>query len=132
MALLTVEDELARAADVVPFANGYEYDSWSSIWCNECYWEQACPLLLVILHEKTPAAWVDREPGALNRYTCTEYKDKNTCTQIVDLEETCTGSSASSLAPTASPDASLSLKDGLRTSSSSSPGDISSPGSTLP
>lgn len=77
MALLSVDEELERSRKLVPFSNGYEYDCWSSIWCQECIHEKACPLLLVILHERTPASWEDREPLALNRYTCTEFRNTN-------------------------------------------------------
>lgn len=81
MALLNFEDELGRARDAVPFSNGFEFESWSSIWCEECRHEQTCPLLLVILHEKTPAVWEDKDPMALNRYHCHEFSQK-------DIDET--------------------------------------------
>ena len=78
MALLNVDEELARAADQVPFSNGFEFDCWSSIWCEECVHYDDCPLLLVILHEKTPAAWDEVDPGALNRYHCREFENNAT------------------------------------------------------
>lgn len=81
MALLSFDDELERARDQVPFANGFEFDSWSSIWCDECVHYEDCPLLLVMLHEKTPAAWEDVAPHALNRYHCHEF------TQELAVEE---------------------------------------------
>lgn len=74
MALLSFEEELARSSDRVPFSNGYEFDCWSSMWCSDCVREPECPLLLVILHERTPALWEDRDPGALNRYVCTGFE----------------------------------------------------------
>lgn len=74
MALLSVDAELGRAKDTVPFANGFEFDCWSAIWCEECVHYEDCPLMLVILHEKTPAAWDDIAPGALNRYHCAEFE----------------------------------------------------------
>lgn len=77
MALLSVDEELARGVDKVPFANGFEFESWSSIWCDECAHYVDCPLLLVILHEKTPQAWEDVNPSALNRYHCNEFERKD-------------------------------------------------------
>jgi hypothetical protein len=75
VAVLSFEQELQRAKPQVPFSNGFEYDSWSSIWCEECVHEPTCPLLLVILHEKTPAAWREIDPLALNRYHCDEFEE---------------------------------------------------------
>lgn len=77
MALLSFDDELERAREKVPFSNGFEYDSWSSIWCDECVHFEDCPLLLVIMHEKTPAAWEDVAPHALNRYHCHEFTQES-------------------------------------------------------
>jgi hypothetical protein len=78
VALLSLEEELDRARDQVPFSNGFEFESWSSIWCDECAHYENCPLLLVILREQTPAAWEDRNPGALNRYVCEEFTQSET------------------------------------------------------
>lgn len=77
MALLDLESELARASDRRPFANGYEGDCWMSLWCTyDCAVdEQTCPLIGVAMLGKTPAAWIEREPGGLNRYTCTEHQE---------------------------------------------------------
>lgn len=75
MALLSFIDELARAEKRWPFSDGYEFESWSAIWCAECVHEMECPLLLVMLAGRTPQAWEDRNPGALNRYHCHEYQD---------------------------------------------------------
>lgn len=86
MALLSLEDELARASDKVPFANGFEFESWSSIWCEECTHYETCPLLLVILHEKTPVAWQDKNPGALNRYHCEEFNQKDETQEVQDQD----------------------------------------------
>lgn len=77
MALLSFDDELDRAIQKVPFSNGFEFDSWSSIWCDECVHYEDCPLLLVILHEKTPEPWDDVRPSALNRYHCREFERKD-------------------------------------------------------
>jgi hypothetical protein len=74
MALLSFDEEMDRSRPCIPFSNGYEFDNWYSIWCQECRFEDACPLLLVALHEVTPGPWEDRNPGALNRYHCTEFE----------------------------------------------------------
>lgn len=75
MALLSSYAEFHRAADVIPFANGHEYQSWRAIWCDECVHETDCPLLdIAVLAERTPAAWEDVRPGALNRYHCHEFQ----------------------------------------------------------
>lgn len=73
MALLSAGEELDRAKDIPPFSNSTEGHSWMSIWCEECAREPDCPLLLVAFSNKTPAAWQDREPRSLNRYTCHEF-----------------------------------------------------------
>lgn len=78
MALLTFDEEMERARPRVPFSNGFEFESWSSIWCDECVHEGTCPLLLVMLHEVTPGPWDDINPGALNRYHCHEFNDSVT------------------------------------------------------
>lgn len=74
MALLSFDEEMARARPVIPFAFGYEFDHWSSIWCNECRHQATCPLLLVSLRELTPGPWEDVNPQALNRYHCHEFE----------------------------------------------------------
>lgn len=77
MALLSPEEEFERARPGWAFANGFEWESWSAIWCLECSHEPTCPLLVVMLQERIPAAWEDRNPGALNRYVCHEYRSNN-------------------------------------------------------
>lgn len=77
MALLNFEQEMGRAAPEWPFANGYEFESWSSIWCSDCVHENYCTLPLVAVSGRTPAAWREREEAALNRYTCHEYENKD-------------------------------------------------------
>lgn len=77
MALLSVREEMDRGRPGWAFSNGFEYDSWSSIWCEECAYQATCPLLTLILLEMVPAAWEDRNPGALNRYVCHEYQSNN-------------------------------------------------------
>lgn len=59
------------------FSNGYEWDSWSSIWCATCVKDvnEDCPVILDILFsEKTPDALIDSRPGSLNRYDCKEFE----------------------------------------------------------
>lgn len=76
MALLDLDIELARSSDVRPFSNGYEGQSWMLLWCLDCATdEDTCPLVAVALLGRTPAAWTEREPGGLNRYTCHEYEE---------------------------------------------------------
>lgn len=75
MALLEFGDELARARTGAPFANGYEGESWMSLWCQDCTHRNGCPLLDVALFGRTPAAWQLREPDGLNRYTCEEHQE---------------------------------------------------------
>lgn len=76
MALLDLEAELARARDGKPFASGFEGESWMSLWCFDCVTdEDSCPLIGVALLGRTPQAWIDREPGGLNRYTCVEHEE---------------------------------------------------------
>jgi hypothetical protein len=75
VALLTVEQELARARPDRAFANGTEYECWSDIWCAECVQEPTCPLLYIAMfNQVTPAAWEDVRPGYLNRYHCGEFE----------------------------------------------------------
>lgn len=74
MAVLSFEQELQRAKPEVAFSNGFEFDCWSAIWCEECVHYEDCPLLLVMLNEKTPAAWNEIDPLALNRYHCDEFE----------------------------------------------------------
>lgn len=76
MALLTPDEEKDRATPGWAFANGTEFDAWASIWCYECAYYEDCPLLLVALDNHVPAAWQDLNPGALNRYRCHEFKQK--------------------------------------------------------
>lgn len=74
MALLSFDEEMNRTRPGAPFANGFEFDNWYSLWCQDCVHEDTCPLLLVALHEVTPGPWEDRNPGALNRYHCREFE----------------------------------------------------------
>lgn len=74
MALLSYEQEMVRAKPERAFANGFEADSWMSIWCNDCVREATCPLIMVALMDHTPDAWDDVRPGYLNRYHCREFE----------------------------------------------------------
>jgi hypothetical protein len=58
-----------------PFSSGFEWDHWSSAWCETCLHIDSCPLLmLVFTQESTPKEWRDDVPGGLaDRYVCTEY-----------------------------------------------------------
>ena len=66
---------LADAIDRRAFANGSEFDAWSSGWCDTCIFYADCDLLAVALIEgKTPVEWRPDQPGSLwNPYTCDEY-----------------------------------------------------------
>jgi hypothetical protein len=75
MALLSVEEEMERAQPTAPFSNSTDGFGWMSIWCDECAQEADCPLLLVAMMNRTPAAWVLREPLGINKYTCIEYQE---------------------------------------------------------
>lgn len=74
MALLSIEAELERSEDKMPFSNSTEGVGWMSIWCEECAHEPDCPLLLVSMMDRTPAAWELRDQASINRYTCTQYE----------------------------------------------------------
>lgn len=76
MALLSIAAELDRAYPRWPFNNGYELESWSDIWCEQCTHFETCPLLTVMLMGRTPAAWEVRDVTQLNRYTCHEFDEK--------------------------------------------------------
>lgn len=77
MALLDFEAEMARAVEGRPFANGFEGESWMSLWCEDgCVNQPDCPLLVVALLGRTPKQWEDKEPGSLNRYECHVYEEE--------------------------------------------------------
>lgn len=76
MALLSYEQEDERAEDEAAFSNGFEGESWMHIWCEACRHEEDCPLIMVALMGKRPAAWEQRVPSSLNRYTCHEFEQK--------------------------------------------------------
>lgn len=77
MALLDPDDEIKRATPGWAFANGFEFDSWAAIWCYECAFYDECPLLTVAFLGHIPGPWEDRNPGALNRYHCHEFKPRS-------------------------------------------------------
>jgi hypothetical protein len=77
VALLSHTQELLRAIRRPPFANGYEGESWMSMWCEDCIHFDDCPLLTVAVFGMTPATWQDRDAGAMNRYICPEHEAIN-------------------------------------------------------
>lgn len=84
MALLSTDEEMARAALKIPFSNGFEAETWTNLWCEDgCIFYNDCPLITVAIMNRTPAAWILREPGGLNKYTCTEYSDASQATQEI-------------------------------------------------
>lgn len=77
MALLSLEDELERAQPGSAFVNEEAFEAWMQIWCDECNVD-ACPLLTVgATTARTPAPWVLRDAGAVNKYVCTEFERRN-------------------------------------------------------
>ncbi len=78
MALLDLESELDRSRGVAAFANGFEGEAWMSLWCADCVndADSDCPLIAVAMLGRTPAAFDDVSPGALNRYVCREFIKK--------------------------------------------------------
>jgi hypothetical protein len=66
---------MSRAGVDAPFSNSTDGLGWMSIWCDECVREPDCPLILVAMMNRTPAAWVLRDQASINRYTCTEYEE---------------------------------------------------------
>lgn len=78
MAVLSFDAEYQRARHRPPFSNGFEGETWMSLWCEDgCTHYDDCPLLLVAMLDRTPQAWTEREPLGLNRYTCTEYAEES-------------------------------------------------------
>lgn len=78
MALLDLDGEMDRAVPRPAFANGFEGESWMSLWCVDCVndVDNDCPLVGVALLGRTPRAWDDASPGHLNRYVCNEFFKK--------------------------------------------------------
>ena len=87
MALLSIDEELARAEIGPPFASDDQYAGWWSIWCRDCAHELHCPLLMVAARDRTPAEWVLRDQGAINKYTCTEYEASNADEPTVVIDD---------------------------------------------
>lgn len=86
MALLSIEDEMERAEGGAPFSNSTDGFGWMAIWCEECTREPDCPLLVVALMNRTPAAWTVRDPAAINKYTCTEFEKSTADDPTVVIE----------------------------------------------
>jgi hypothetical protein len=82
---MRTDDEIdAGARPGSAFSNGYEWDCWSSKWCDRCVhddWQtdKFCPLVAVaMLGDKTPAEWMDEKPLSLyDRYTCIEFRSED-------------------------------------------------------
>jgi hypothetical protein len=73
VALLSLEEEMARADLGYPFVNDAAFEAWMQIWCDECIVVSRCPLVTVGAMNRTPAAWTLRDPAAVNKYTCAEF-----------------------------------------------------------
>ncbi len=67
---------MARAREGRAFTDDAQFESWSRIWCQDCVVGATCPLVDVALLGRTPAAWTERDPASLNRYTCEEFVTK--------------------------------------------------------
>lgn len=74
MALLSFEQEWVRSEDSKPFSTVSLPQGWLAIWCQECTRPPDCPLLLVAMLLRTPAAWELRDAGAVNKWTCMEFE----------------------------------------------------------
>lgn len=67
------DDAYERAADRPAFSNGTESEAWMDRYCYSCKNDEGdgCPLVLVMVTERTPVEWKDDKPGSLGRqYTC--------------------------------------------------------------
>lgn len=77
MAVLTLDEEFARAEDVRPFSNAEDGERWMQQHCADCRLDDYadCPLLAVALFGRTPNQWLRNPDGGVgDRYTCTEFK----------------------------------------------------------
>lgn len=74
MALLKIEKEMERARPGAAFSTLDDGASWMAIWCDECTKEPQCPLLTVVILNRTPGPWLLRDAAAVNKYTCTEFE----------------------------------------------------------
>ena len=60
------------------FSNGYEWDCWSSKWCDTCINDinQACPIVSYAIMGGQPTEWLPNVENSLyDKYTCTKYKE---------------------------------------------------------
>lgn len=68
------DDAYERAADKPAFSNGTEFEAWMDRNCYSCANDgesAGCPLVLVMMTERTPAEWKKDKPGSLGeQYTC--------------------------------------------------------------
>lgn len=76
MALLRLEEEVERAQPGRAFVDDEAFEAWMQIWCDECDVAE-CPLVTIGAMGRTPAEWVLRDAGAVNKYTCTEFRPNN-------------------------------------------------------
>jgi hypothetical protein len=84
MALLSIDEEMDRATLATPFSNGFEGEAWMNLWCDDCANQYDCPLIMVAVMNRVPAAWELRDPAGLNKYSCAEFADKAPSTQEIN------------------------------------------------
>lgn len=84
------DDSLKRSRPGRPFSNGTEGYGWMGNWCDRCLRDapfrntgkgSGCPLIAVaMLHERTPAEWLDGPRDEKGRYSiedqyhCIEFR----------------------------------------------------------
>lgn len=91
------DDVFARSRDKPAFSNGTEGHAWEANWCARCTRDapfrnglkgaRGCPLLLVALHDRTPAEWLEQPwrqvqgrpegetaPSLGDTYHCIEFR----------------------------------------------------------
>lgn len=59
-----------------PFSNGFEWDCWSSKWCQRCAKDanDDCALILTAMCGTRPVEWLEMQPNGLeDRYDCSEF-----------------------------------------------------------
>jgi hypothetical protein len=76
---------MQRAAPGHAFVNDEAFEAWMEIWCSECNVDE-CPLITAGAMGYTPAAWVLRDAGAVNKYVCTEFERRNADDPTVVIE----------------------------------------------
>jgi hypothetical protein len=82
----TFDEAMAAARGGSPFSNNTAWEIWSYNWCDRCVHDKGtrdgtdecgCPLVTVALCGKTPSEWLEKDPLALDRYTCVEFRDED-------------------------------------------------------